>query len=57
MEYCERASGARMHTSYFRFGGVYSILDDEILKDIGDFSNNFLLRLHETSVLLSNSRI
>jgi len=57
LEFCERVSGARMHTSYFRFGGVQSELPSGLLNDIQAFTDNFFLRLFETQLLLNNSRI
>jgi len=57
LEFCERVSGARMHTSYFRFGGVYSDIPDGLLKDVEAFADNFRIRLLETQLLLNTSRI
>jgi len=41
MEFCERVSGARMHTSYFRFGGVQSDLPVGLLSDVLVFIYKF----------------
>jgi len=57
MEFYERVSGARMHTSFFRFGGVYSDIDKYLLIDIEKFIKNFKFRIDELSLLLSSSRI
>lgn len=57
MEFYERVSGARMHASYFRPGGVNSDLPLNILKDIFIFCEQFNNRLDEIEELLTNNRI
>jgi len=57
MEFYERVSGARMHTSFFRFGGVFTDLDLNLLQDIKFFNDNFKFRLDELELLLLSSRI
>ena len=57
MEFCERVSGARMHTSFFRFGGTYCDLSKSLLKDMKSFTKKFRLRLNETQRLITKSRI
>jgi NADH dehydrogenase (ubiquinone) Fe-S protein 2 len=57
MEFCERISGARMHTSYIRVGGVYSDLPVGLLLDIFNFINRLESRIIEIEDLLLNSRI
>jgi NADH dehydrogenase (ubiquinone) Fe-S protein 2 len=57
MEFYERISGARMHTSYFRFGGVQSDLSEVLLIDIYNYLLNFNFRLNELEELLFSSRI
>lgn len=57
MEFYERVSGARMHASYVRPGGVFQDLPIGILDDIFEFSLNFRKRLDEIEELLSNNRI
>jgi NADH dehydrogenase I D subunit len=57
LEFFERISGARLHTSYFRFGGIQSDLNIDFLNDIFNFVINFNLRLNEVEELLNSSRI
>lgn len=57
MEFCERVSGARMHTSYFRPGGVLYDLPKGLLVDIVEFCDRFIVRLNELESLLFSSRI
>src|SRR3954447_25858534 len=42
MVFYERASGARMHATYFRFGGVHQDLTPELIADIYDFCDPHL---------------
>jgi NADH dehydrogenase (ubiquinone) Fe-S protein 2 len=57
MEFYERVSGARMHASYIRPGGVSQDLPAQLLEDIYQFTNKFNVRLDEFEELLSNNRI
>lgn len=57
MEFYERVSGARMHASYIRPGGVASDLPIGLLDDIFVFVNNFVYRIDEIEEMLSNNRI
>jgi len=57
MEFYERVSGARMHASYIRPGGVHQDLPKGFLEDIYQFINKFNIRLDEFEELLSNNRI
>ena len=57
MEFYERASGARFHTSYIRPGGVSHDLPEGLLNDIYNFINQFFLRVDEIKDMLSNNRI
>lgn len=57
MEFYERVSGARMHASYIRPGGVYQDLPLNFLEDLFQFINNFSFRIDEFEELLSNNRI
>ncbi len=57
MEIFERVSGARLHTSYVRPGGVISDLSLKILKDIKDFCFNFKLKIMDIYSVLYNNRI
>ena len=57
MEFYERVSGARMHASYIRPGGVSQDLPLGLLEDIQTFINQFSIRLDEIEELLTNNRI
>jgi NADH:ubiquinone oxidoreductase subunit D len=57
MEFYERVSGARLHTTFFRFGGIANNFDKNILIDINLFSLNFINRLEEIYNILLNNRI
>lgn len=57
MEFYERVSGSRMHSNYFRPGGVASDLPDGLLEDIADFNSKFLNQLADVETLLNNNRI
>jgi len=57
MEFYERVSGARMHASYIRPGGVHFDLPHGLIDDIIRFTNKFASRVDEIQELLSNNRI
>lgn len=57
MEFYERVSGARMHSAYFRPGGVAQDLPEGLLEDIYKFSCQFNKRLNEIEELLTNNRV
>lgn len=57
MEIYERISGARMHASFFRPGGVSQDLPRGLLSDIIRFTNQFVKRIDEIEELLTNNRI
>ena len=57
MEFYERVSGARMHSAYFRPGGVYLDLPKGLLFDIYIFIEQFNLRLIEIEDMLTENRI
>jgi NADH dehydrogenase (ubiquinone) Fe-S protein 2 len=57
MEFYERVSGARMHSSYFRPGGVSQDLPKGLLNDIYIFCSQFNTRLDEIEEMLTNNRI
>ena len=57
MEFYERVSGARMHASYIRPGGIHQDLSEQLVTDIYQFCNKFAIRLDEFEELLSNNRI
>lgn len=57
MEFYERVSGARMHSAYFRPGGVIYDLPLGLLNDIFLFSVQFKTRLLEIEEMLNENRI
>jgi len=57
MEFYERVSGARMHSSYIRPGGVALDLPSGFLDDLYLFCSQFYLRLDEIEEMLTNNRI
>lgn len=57
MEFYERVSGARLHASYIRPGGVQQDLPFGFLEDVDQFVEQFQYRLDEIEELLTNNRI
>ena len=57
MEFYERASGARMHTAYFRPGGVHQDLPAGLLEDIATFCETFPQLIDDVETLLTDNRI
>lgn len=57
MEFYERVSGARMHSAYFRPGGVSADLPLGLLQDIHAWADQFASRLDEMEELLTGNRI
>jgi NADH-quinone oxidoreductase subunit D len=57
MVFYERASGARMHASYFRPGGVHQDLPPELITDIGAWCDPFLKVLDDLQELFIENRI
>ena len=57
LEFYERVSGARMHASYIRPGGIYQDLPKGIISDMIFFKNKFTSRIDEIEELLTNSKI
>lgn len=57
MEFYERVSGARLHASYFRPGGVAFDLPLGLLDDIFFFCTQFSKRIDEIEELLTPNRI
>jgi len=57
MEFYERVSGARMHASYIRPGGVQQDIPLNFLADIYSFIFSFKSRIQEIEALLTNNRI
>ena len=57
MEFYERVSGARLHASYIRPGGVHQDIPLGLLDDIYAFIQQFGSRIDEIEELLTNNRI
>nr|UAX19767.1 Nad7 [Alaria marginata]WKY97205.1 Nad7 [Alaria marginata]WKY97243.1 Nad7 [Alaria marginata]WKY97281.1 Nad7 [Alaria marginata]WKY97319.1 Nad7 [Alaria marginata] len=57
MEFYERVSGARMHASYFRPGGVSQDISIGLIDDIFSFAAQFGQRLDEMEEMLTDNRI
>jgi NADH:ubiquinone oxidoreductase subunit D len=57
MEFYERVSGARFHTSYIRPGGVAQDLPTGLLEDIYLFVEQFYYRIDEMRDMLTYNRI
>jgi len=57
MEFYERVSGARFHTSYIRPGGVAQDLPLGLLEDIFLFVEQFYYRIDEIREMLTYNRI
>lgn len=56
-EFCERASGARMHCSYIRPGGVAQDIPIGFLDDLHLWASNYAERLDEMEDLATDNRI
>nr|YP_010439856.1 NADH dehydrogenase subunit 7 [Ophioglossum vulgatum]UTD44902.1 NADH dehydrogenase subunit 7 [Ophioglossum vulgatum] len=57
LEFYERVSGARMHASYIRPGGVAQDLPLGLSEDIFLFTQEFASRIDELEEMLTNNRI
>ena len=57
MEFYERVSGARLHASYIRPGGLAFEIPEGLLPDIYLFNEQFNKRIVEMEELLTNNRI
>ncbi|NLS03185.1 NADH-quinone oxidoreductase subunit D [Rhizobium sp. P32RR-XVIII] len=57
MVFYERACGARMHSAYFRPGGVHQDIPPELVEDIGKWCDPFLKVLDDIEGLLTGNRI
>ncbi len=57
MEFYERVSGARLHSAYFRPGGVQEDLPKGLAEDIHAFCDPFMKFLDELEELLTENRI
>ena len=55
--FCERVSGARFHTAYFRPGGVHQDLPTGLLNDIKDFIETLSDKVQDIDDLVRNNRI
>ncbi len=57
MEFCERVSGARLHMSYFRPGGVAYDMPDGLSEDIYSWAERFPTFVDDCESLLTENRI
>lgn len=57
MEFYERVSGSRMHSNYFRPGGVAEDLPSDLLKDIDKFIQQFPSKLQDIENLLNENSL
>ena len=57
MEFCERASGARLHMAYFRPGGVARDISQEMLEDIDKWADGYPKMIDDLEALLTDNRI
>ena len=57
MEFYERVSGSRLHSAYFRPGGVHRDLPDGLLADIENFCKRFPKQIDDLERLLETNRI
>ncbi|MED5396618.1 MAG: NADH-quinone oxidoreductase subunit D [Pseudomonadota bacterium] len=57
MEFCERASGARLHMNYFRPGGVARDVPAGLLDDIGEWARGYTRWIDDCETLLTENRI
>ena len=57
MEFYERVSGARMHASFYRPGGVHTDIPLGLLSDIHVFIDQFNNKLVEIEEMLTDNRI
>ena len=57
LEFCERVSGARVHSAYIRPGGVSQDLPLGLMDDIHDWCKKFAVRLDETEEVSGGRRV
>lgn len=57
MEFYERVSGARLHSAYFRPGGVSRDLPAGLLEDVAAFADSFEPMIDDLEGLLTENRI
>ena len=57
MSLYENVSGARLHASYIRLGGLNTSLSLKLLEKVFEFASQFSSRIDELEELLTNNRI
>ena len=57
MEFYERVSGSRLHSAYFRPGGVHRDLPDGLENDIKSFCERFPKHIDDLEKLIEENRI
>ena len=57
MNFNERASGARLHSNYFRPGGVHQDIPPQLVQDIGSWCKTFYGTLNDFDTLFLDNRI
>jgi NADH-quinone oxidoreductase subunit D len=57
LEFYENASGARLHSNYFRPGGVSMDVSSELLEKIANYFASFAPKLDDMEALLNENRI
>lgn len=57
MEFYERVSGARLHSAYFRPGGVHQDMPAGLADDIGEYFETFGKHIDDLETLLTDNRI
>jgi len=57
MEFCERASGARLHSNYFRVGGVAADVPAGLLEDIAAWCETYPKVIDDIETLVTENRI
>ena len=57
MEFYERVSGSRMHSNYFRPGGVAKDIDSKLLADIASFIEALPEKIDDVEGMLTDNRI
>ena len=57
MEFYERVSGSRLHSAYFRPGGVHRDIPDGLSDDIENFCEKFTSHIDDTEKLIEKNRI
>ena len=57
MEFYERVSGSRLHSAYFRPGGVHRDIPEGLSDDIENFCEKFTSHIDDTEKLIEKNRI